>query len=186
MARKGSTGKSGNGEATGKAPVLEFPKPAPVSTSPSAVPSTPDSPLIPSPKPSRADIDRLGYVYSVLADYKVLVAPFEKEKGVLENTVNAAVANVAADDIFTGEGDAYRLKVGEQAEQQQLVEGGLKQVLEFVGQDKFLAMCGVTLKELERALSAEQYALVVVKSRTGKRTITVVPKAAPTPLKPAA
>lgn len=181
MRRPDTTGKA----KTKTADVLPFVKPGPTAPSNPSIPSSTASPS-PSPKPSRADIDRLGEVNSIVDDYDVQVAPYKREQKLLETRINSALEQLAADEIYPDEGERYRMLVGQKSEQQKLKEGGLQRVLEFVGQDKFLAMCGVTFKDLERALSAEQYAEVVSKARTGGRTINIVPKAAPTPLKPAA
>jgi hypothetical protein len=142
----------------------------------------------PEPKPEKLtknDIDRKGLLEAILCDYTLQIAPYQAEDKILENKILAACADVAAADIHTDEGERYRLLAGPRAEQQQLVDGALVKILGWLGQDLFLRGASVTFKWLEAVLTPEQYAEVVKKERTGRRSIKIAPKAAPTPLQAA-
>jgi hypothetical protein len=139
----------------------------------------------PAPKVDAAVIDRAGKVDAILADYAIQVKPFQIEADVLEKKILAALETLPASDIHTDEGDLYRLQASAKAEQQKIVEGGLAKVLNWLGQDVFLRVAAITLKSLEALLTPEQYKEIVIKERTGRRTLKVVPKVAPQPLKAA-
>ncbi len=134
---------------------------------------------------TKADIDRKGVIEATLDDYKIQVAMYEAENEVLKQRILGACANVGASDLYADEGELYRLLVGAKAEEQKLQPDALPKILGWLGQDLFLRIVDVTFKRLEAVLTPEQYAEVVKKEHTGRRTIKIVPKAAPTPLKAA-
>jgi hypothetical protein len=139
----------------------------------------------PALKVDGALIDRAGIVKAILADFAVQVKPFKLEDEALEEKALDELKDLPADGIYVGEGDHFRIDVGMQAEKQEYVEGGVKQALEWLGQDVFLLICQPDFGKLKAVLPKERYEQIVKKMRNGNRTVKVVAKAAPQPLKAA-
>lgn len=134
----------------------------------------------------QVDIDRLGVLHAVLADYAVQIAPFEAEADELEAKLLESYKDSDPAVVFTDEGVSYRLRVGACADQQQLDLAARAKVWREIGKDAYLALCKPTFEALKSALTPAKYEQLVKKERVGKRSIKTVVKAAPEPVRAAA
>ena len=131
------------------------------------------------------DIDRLGTLQAILADYALQIEPYKLEADRLEAQILERFEKEPAKQIFVDEGNGYRLKIGMRSEQQQLSLDGKFKIWKWIGRDTYLSLSKISFEALKSALTAEQYQIVVSKERTGNRSVKVVVKAAPEPLRAA-
>jgi hypothetical protein len=128
-------------------------------------------------------IDRLGIVNAILADYAVQVAPYKAEADELEAAILDRFAGTRPDQGAVDEGSEYRLMVGARSEKQEIDVEGRAKVYKWIGKEAYLTLAKLTFESLKSALTAAQYESVVSKERSGNRSVKVVVKAAPEPLR---
>ena len=142
--------------------------------------------LVPTPKTTLKDeIDRHGRLSAILADYAVQIAPYAAECDQIEVKILERYGAAALDAVLTDEGNLYRLRVSACAEQQAITSAGKTKVFKILGKPVFISLAKLTFENLKSSLTAEQYQSVVVKARTGNRSVKTVLKAAPEPLRAA-
>jgi hypothetical protein len=133
----------------------------------------------PSHTPAQLDIDRLGVVQAILADYAAKVAPWKAEADALQAKLLIRFAPDSPEALAEHEGATYRLIVGACSEQQAIDDAGKAKVYKWIGKEAFLNAAKITFESLKSALTPAQYNSVVSKERTGRRTVKVVSMAAP-------
>ena len=134
-------------------------------------------PCISSPSPAPGDIDRLGYLRARIEEHEARIAQDVAAEKLLTEKLLKHYADAPADAILTAEGAHYILQLGMCAEEQQQLDIAAKaKVLRILGREPFLAVAKVTFEVLKASLTPRQYASVVSKERTGRRTLKVVAK----------
>lgn len=123
-------------------------------------------------------VDRLGHVQAQLDANALQMAPLVAQQKLLSTKLLSRYESLPADEVAIAEGDRYTVKIGAKADEQSVVSGGLKQVFKWVGADRFIERAKLTFEQLKGLLTAEQYAEVVKKARTGRRSLVIVPKVA--------
>jgi hypothetical protein len=74
--------------------------------------------------------------------------------------------------------DGYAFSVELSSRDYERAISDMEQLFRLFGKKKFLALCAMTLKNIDANLTPEESALVVTKERTGSRTVRVMQRAA--------
>jgi hypothetical protein len=99
--------------------------------------------------------------------------PYVAKVKELEEKANEYYADEDADEEFTPLGQKFQLKVGKKGNSRKIVD--LKQVMKIMGQEAFLKVATVPLKDIDQYLSGAQKDKVINTERV-KRTVKPVEK----------
>lgn len=117
-------------------------------------------------------VDQYADLKSELTLAEAKVKPLKKEVDQLRDDINDLVdVLVSADQPTTVDGYAHTLVLGEKANEVQSVD--LDKAMEFLGKVAFFKLIKVTIGDLEKYLSPAQLEEVIVRKRTGRRSIKV-------------
>ena len=117
-----------------------------------------------------AVVDRLAEIAKKLAK----LDPLLKEKAELEKGLREAAEDVAPDEIVTFEGTDFNFVLSAQREERRITD--MKMVRKLMGNETFMEVAKVTLKDIDNILSGEEREKVLESGRTGSRTGKLVPK----------
>jgi hypothetical protein len=117
-------------------------------------------------------IDELGELERQRAAFK----PKNERALELQKEIAGWYEHLPGEQEFEAQGDRYIVQVGPRALTRTI--SSMAKVFAFLGKLKFLEVCEIPMKVINREIPEEQHADFLEESRDGKRKITVIAKAA--------
>jgi hypothetical protein len=112
-------------------------------------------------------IDEYGRTAAVVA----AIRPDSKRLSQLKDQILEWVASEAADRSFVLEGKSYQIQITERTRESAV---DIPRAFRFLGRDRFFEAANISVTELKRLLTPEQFEDVVTYDRTGERRVNAL------------